>query len=122
MRRPVPARASRRRDSSAVSVVHRSADGHLLVLGLVLADLGRSGAVDAILRELPAECGPEIELHDVDLAPLVPENLTVIRYSGSLTTAPFTERVNWNVSPFPIAASRSGLRRLQRLFPRRKVS
>ncbi|HZG90081.1 MAG TPA: carbonic anhydrase family protein, partial [Pseudonocardia sp.] len=49
------------------------------------------------LTELPQECGDEIAVPGVDLAAALPRDLTTFRYTGSLTTSPFTEPVSWNV-------------------------
>ncbi len=68
--------------------VHRGPDGQTLVLGLFLAGGGRGGTLqDAVLREMPEECGEEIEVSG-DLAAALPSDLSTFRYDGSLTTAP----------------------------------
>ena len=97
--------------------VHADAAGRLLVLGVFLRPARDGGPVDRVLAELPLECGPSFTVPGVDLSSLVESNPTVVRYSGSLTTAPYTEGVNWNVVPRPKGVSAASIRRLQGLFP-----
>lgn len=78
--------------------VHAGPDGETLVIGILLDGGGRGGgAADRALSGVPAECGPEVEVGGVDLAAALPRDLTTFRYTGSLTTSPFTEPVRWNV-------------------------
>ena len=97
--------------------VHRAADGELLVIGLWLRGSGRARPVDDVLARLPEECGTPIPLARLNLRALLPEHLPVFRYSGSLTTDPYTEGVRWNVVTTPSRASRASLARLRSLFP-----
>jgi carbonic anhydrase len=78
--------------------VHAGPDGETLVVGLLLHGGGHGGtAADRVLTDLPEECGDEIEVPGADLAAALPRDLTTFRYTGSLTTSPFTEPVAWNV-------------------------
>jgi carbonic anhydrase len=95
-------------------LVHRSAEGKLLVIGVPLR-AGRSSTVDEVLANLVPECGADLQLHDVDLNSLLPANLTTFRYSGSLTTAPFTEGVQWFLTQ-EMTVSQATITRFQGLF------
>ena len=78
--------------------VHAGPDGETLVIGVLLDGGGRGGgAADRALARVPQECGVEVEVAGVDLDAALPRDLTTFRYTGSLTTAPFTEPVLWNV-------------------------
>jgi carbonic anhydrase len=97
-----------RADPLEMHFVHRSAAGKLLVIGIPLRAGARS-AVDKVLEKLAPECGEKVELKDFDLNSLLPRDRGTLRYNGSLTTAPFTEGVQWflmaeqTVSPATIA-------------------
>lgn len=97
-----------RTDPLEMHFVHRSAAGKLLVIGVPLR-AGTHSTVDDVLAELAPECGETVELKDVDLDSLLPRDRGTLRYNGSLTTAPFTEGVQWfltveqTVSPATIA-------------------
>jgi carbonic anhydrase len=81
-------------DPLEMHLVHRSAAGALLVIGVPLR-VGAESAVDEVLAQLAPECGEEVHLGDIDLDTLLPANRATARYTGSLTTAPFTEGVQW---------------------------
>ncbi|MEU4766496.1 carbonic anhydrase family protein [Actinosynnema sp. NPDC023794] len=81
-------------DPLEMHLVHRSAAGALLVIGVPLR-VGAASTVDKVLSRLAPECGEEVHLADIDLNTLLPVNRATARYTGSLTTAPFTEGVQW---------------------------
>jgi carbonic anhydrase len=94
--------------------VHRSAEGKLLVIGVPLR-AGASSTVDKVLAELAPECGESIALPDVNLNSLLPASRGTLRYNGSLTTAPFTEGVQWFLTS-ELTVSRATIVRFQALF------
>jgi carbonic anhydrase len=78
--------------------VHAGPSGEKLVVGLLLEGGGRRDSdVDQVLRTLPVECGEHVEVAGVDLAQALPRDLATFRYTGSLTTAPYSEPVSWLV-------------------------
>ncbi len=96
-------------------LVHQSASGVRLVVGVLLV-AGRASEPDRILRELPGECADEIEIEHLNLRALIPANESTVRYTGSLTTAPYTEGVLWFLTA-PKTVSPEGIRNFQTLFP-----
>ncbi|PRY40629.1 carbonic anhydrase family protein [Umezawaea tangerina] len=105
---PSEHRFAGRSDPLEMHFVHRSAEGGLLVIGVPLR-AGAPSTVDKVLAHLTPECGEDVLVRDVDLDSLLPVNRATFRYNGSLTTAPFTEGVQWflttekTVSPATIA-------------------
>ncbi|MGW4212028.1 carbonic anhydrase family protein [Lentzea sp. NPDC004789] len=76
-------------------LVHRSAEGKLLVIGVPLV-VGAHSVVDDVLATLAPECGTPVEIAPIDLNRLLPAyGHETLHYTGSLTTAPFTEGVEW---------------------------
>lgn len=75
-------------------LVHRSAEGKLLVVGVPLV-VGSHSVVDDVLAQLAPECGDPVDIEPVNLNRLLPLNHHTLHYTGSLTTAPFTEGVEW---------------------------
>lgn len=96
-------------------LVHRAADGRRLVIGVLLLR-GPASEADRILARLPQECGEPVEVDDLDLAALLPRNRSTLRYTGSLTTAPFDEGIQWFLT-VPMTVSAQGVRAFQTLFP-----
>jgi carbonic anhydrase len=96
--------------------VHRSAGGRLLVIGVPLV-AGPPSAVDKVLAKLAPECGEPVHLPELDLNSLLPpDKRTVLRYDGSLTTAPFSEDVQWFLTRQK-TVSQATISRFQSLFP-----
>jgi carbonic anhydrase len=111
---PAEHRFDGRTDPLEMHFVHRSAAGKLLVIGVPLR-AGASSTVDTVLAELAPECGAPVELHDINLNSLLPANHSTLRYNGSLTTAPFTEGVQWFIAK-ELTVSSATIARFQGLF------
>lgn len=82
--------------------VHATRDGTLGVLGVMFEEGDRNAGLQSIIDAMPAGDAANIS---VDLAELVPDELDVWRYMGSLTTPPCTEDVNWHVVEDTVEAS-----------------
>lgn len=81
-----------------IHFVHKAADGALAVLG-VLVEIGEEDAAwNELIASLPTQTGVEVPLAtQIDADDLMPEIRAAYRYSGSLTTPPCTEGVEWQV-------------------------
>ena len=53
----------------------------------------------------------------IDLAKLLPNDQTFVNYSGSLTTPPCSEQVNWNLMLEPIELSAEQIETFESLYP-----
>jgi carbonic anhydrase len=97
-------------------LVHKNANGELLVLGLLL----KSGKENKLLEPVIA-AAPEQESHElkavtgvkVDLSGLVPVKVPYYAYPGSLTTPPCSEGVKWLVVAKPLEISSTQLKKMQ---------
>ncbi len=82
--------------------VHATDDGRLGVLGVMF----KQGAANKGLTDiLAAHAGGNGTAVSFDINTMVPKDLRVYRYMGSLTTPPCSEGVNWHVANQPIEAS-----------------
>jgi carbonic anhydrase len=109
-----------------IHLVHTGPDGAPALVVGVLVKSGRANeALEVTFRNLPHREGQTSEPAGamIDAAALLPQNHAVFGYTGSLTTPPCTEGVQWRVfresiemSPKQISAytSVSGLRRTAR--------
>ncbi len=101
-----------------VHLVHKDKDGKLAVIG-VLYDAGAPSPVLAALwRKWPAKQNQEKPLSKAfDPSALLPENRSVYRYEGSLTTPPCSEGVVWNVMRRTKTDSSAQLDSLKKRYP-----
>jgi carbonic anhydrase len=97
-------------------LVHSRADGALLVIGVFIERGPRSRALGPMFRDLPKLSGATRDVENVRLRELLPKRRESFRYSGSLTTPPFTEPVRFIVFATPVDASRGQIGRFQELF------
>lgn len=82
--------------------VHATRDGTLGVLGVMFEEGAPNEGLQTIIDALPNGDGSDIA---IDLSSLVPGDLDVYRYMGSLTTPPCSENVNWHVVEKAVEAS-----------------
>jgi carbonic anhydrase len=98
--------------------VHRSADGELAVVGVLIREGEANAALERILANAPEEEG---EVHVpgeyVSADELMPEERHGYRrYTGSLTTPPCSEGVRWMVLAQTITASTEQVLRLREIL------
>jgi carbonic anhydrase len=97
--------------------VHRRADGALLVLAVFIEQGAKNPALEPMFRRLPDEEDETRRVPNVLLRNLLPDERESFRYSGSLTTPPFTEPVLFVVFAESIGASEGQIGAFQELFP-----
>jgi len=100
-----------------IHIVHKNADGNLAVVGILLKEGTDNSAFDSFINNLPAE---KSEVTDagvtINANEFLPTIQTTFRYSGSLTTPPCSEGVNWLVMTNPVELSAEQLEKLDILF------
>lgn len=103
--------------AAELHIVHKSADGKLAVVGLLLQEGSSNSALDPFINNLPAEKSDAkdagVKINAMDFLPSIQ---TTYRYSGSLTTPPCTEGVSWLVMTTPVELSSDQLSKLESLF------
>lgn len=88
-------------------LVHKSEDGELAVLGILMTEGSQNEFIEALWSNIP-EAGVEKTVSGVEVnaSALPPQNKSYYHYTGSFTTPPCTEGVNWNVFTTPIEISK----------------
>lgn len=81
--------------------VHKSADGKLAVIGVMMKKGKENKALAAVIDHAPPEKMPETNVDGapIDVTQILPAHPKYDRYDGSLTTPPCTEGVSWLVIP-----------------------
>lgn len=101
-----------------IHFVHQNKRGQLAVVG-VLATFGDYNlAAREIWDRLPARAHTKSADTRalINARDLLPENTKYFRYSGSLTTPPCSEKVNWMVLQTPVHFSQAQIARLHRII------
>ena len=98
--------------------VHSNANGELAVLGVFFEEGAANAELDKIVAAAPHHHQDAQEVSGVtfDPAGMVPGDLSVYRYMGSLTTPPCSEGVNWHVAIEPMTASAEQLAALREIM------
>jgi carbonic anhydrase len=88
-------------------LVHKSAEGKLAVIGVLIEEGPANASFDPVWTKLPKDEGADRKLGklDVDVDRLLPSERTAYWYEGSLTTPPCSEGVEWFVMTAPIRLS-----------------
>ena len=88
--------------------VHKSEDGKLAVIGVLLNEGKDNEVIKTIWENAPKSEGPEVVFDKVRLNPqnLMPAALNFWNYEGSLTTPPCTEGVNFYILKTPVDISK----------------
>ena len=98
--------------------VHKTADGKLGVIGLLLKVGAENAALKAVFDNMPAEADKEnaVAGAQVNAAEAMPKDFTYFNFAGSLTTPPCSEGVNWMVLATPAQISQAQLDSFRKLF------
>ena len=103
--------------AAELHIVHKNADDGLAVVGILLNEGAQNDALQPFIANLPAE---ESEAKDagvkINAADFLPAAQTTYRYSGSLTTPPCSEGVNWLLMTTPVEVSAEQITALKSLF------
>ena len=99
---------------------HRSADGRIAILAVLLSAGAEPNALlQTLLNNLPLDQGREfVPDAIIDLAGILPDNPAHFLYLGSLPTPPCTEDVIWAVMKTPVGMSADQLAVFARLHAR----
>jgi carbonic anhydrase len=97
--------------------VHKTADGELGVLGILMQAGKTNAAFAPIFAHLPRK-GETITVDDLklDLAAMLPIDKGYYSFAGSLTTPPCSEGVSWIVMKTPIQLGAEQIKAFRRLF------
>jgi carbonic anhydrase len=116
--RPSEQRIDGRRFDMDVHLVHRSADGKLAVVAVMLQRGAALPLLQTLWGGIPLEKGEEQPLHaEVDPAQLLPQDRRYYSYMGSLSTPPCTEGVLWLAMQQPVSLSAAQIDVFARLYP-----
>lgn len=103
--------------AAELHIVHKNADGGLAVVGILLDEGTQNEAFQPFIENLPTEKSEVANAGvTINAAELLPAEQTTFRYSGSLTTPPCSEGVNWLLMTSPVQISAEQVEALASLF------
>jgi carbonic anhydrase len=100
-------------------LVHKSADGKLAVVAVLLDSGGASALIDSIWKNLPKEKEKETAVQNVtiDATDLLPASRGYYTFQGSLTTPPCSENVTWLVLKTPVKIADREIAAFGKIYP-----
>jgi len=98
-------------------LVFADASNNVLVVGRLVNEGSFNSALGPIFSDLPQNTSTTHTVDHFNLNSLLPDNLESFRYTGSLTTPPFTEGVKWVNLYQPIEMSKEQIQAFGGLFP-----
>lgn len=106
-----------KRTAMVAHFVHKSADGQLGVVAVLIQPGKTNAALAPVFAHLPRE-GEKITVDglQLDLPALMPANKGYYSFAGSLTTPPCSEGVNWMVLKTPIELGSEQIKAFRHLF------
>ena len=94
-----------------------SVTGNLAVVGVFLKQGAANAELAKVFDNLPATKGQEIVLsNNINLINLLPTNQKYYQYTGSLTTPPCTQGVDWFVMKTPLEISADQINAFAKLY------
>jgi len=107
-----------RRFDMVAHFVHKSLEGRLAVVAVLIERGSVQGQLQQVWNNLPLEKGDTVNARGLlDLERLLPVERGYFTYMGSLTTPPCSEGVLWMVMKQPVQASGEQLGVFARLYP-----
>lgn len=107
-----------RRFPMEMHAVHQSSTGELAVVGIFIESGAAHPAIAKLWEHIPEEEGMLDHHENVEISPgaLLPNEITIYRYSGSLTTPPCNEEVRWMVIAEPIELSAEQIETFKKIY------
>lgn len=106
-----------KRSPMVTHFVHKTDDGKLGVIGLLMNEGAESGPMKAVFDNMPKEAGEKtVEGVTINAADMLPKDLAYYNFAGSLTTPPCSEGVNWMVLAKPAEVSAAQVKAFKSIF------
>ena len=101
-----------------VHFVHRNFAGNLAVVGALMTAGRPNAAFNKIVTTMPAQAGAPVKAAaGIDPNRLLPAQRGYYRYSGSLTTPPCSEVVDWLLLREPVQVAKADIDAFAKLYP-----
>jgi len=116
--RPAEERIDGRQFAMVAHLEHRSEDGRLATVAVLLEPGSAHPVVQAVWNNLPLDRGEDVAARTtLDPSSLLPESRSYFTYMGSQTTPPCSEGMLWMVMRQPVQLSPEQIGVFARLYP-----
>ncbi len=107
--RPSEEKIDGKGSAMVIHFVHKSKDGKLAVIGVLIEEGKENAAIKTLWNNLPPKVGEEFLPSGVEFDPtsLIPLDTSHFTYEGSLTTPPCTEGVMFYIMKTPVEVSKA---------------
>ena len=100
-----------------VHLVHQDETGHVLVVAVIMVTDAPHPVLSKLWKWLPEQTEQEVSIPlELNLADILPTNTNRYTYSGSLTTPPCTEGVQWIVLKDPMHVTQQDVDRFVQII------
>jgi carbonic anhydrase len=108
-----------RRSAMVAHLVHKSAEGQLAVVAVLLEPGAANQLIDKVWTYMPLDAGDKVRMPQnlLNLNELLPADQRYYQFMGSLTTPPCSEGVLWMVMKQPTTISRAQIKLFSQLYP-----
>jgi carbonic anhydrase len=105
--------------SMVAHLVHKSAEGQLAVVAVLLEPGAVNTLINKVWTYMPLDSGDRVRMPTslLEMTELLPTDQRYYQFMGSLTTPPCSEGVLWMVLKTPMTVSREQIRLFAQLFP-----
>ena len=97
-------------------LVHKADDGQLAVVGILFDKGAENPTLKPVFDAMPKSKGETTVQASINAADLLPEERGYYHYTGSLTTPPCSEGVNWNVMKAHMPVSEQQVQAFTHIF------
>ncbi|EUJ32278.1 eukaryotic-type carbonic anhydrase family protein [Listeria floridensis FSL S10-1187] len=98
-----------------VHFVNQAQDGRLAVVGVFFKEGAENPGFQTVLDNIKK--GEKVEVSSkIDVAKMLPTNLSYYHYLGSLTTPPLSENVEWYVMKNPVEVSKAQIEAFEKYY------
>ena len=97
-------------------LVHSSAEGELLVIGVLFEEGGANAELQKILSSAPKKNGGNNKLTKLNPRNLLPQSQAYYAFDGSLTTPPCSQKVQWVVLGEALSASKKQIDKMNKIM------
>ena len=118
-RHPSEHKVDRKGQDMEVQLVHKSKDGKLAVVAVLLRQGNENALLKTLWSHVPQAKGREnlVDAVKISAVGLLPPSKDYYTYAGSLATPPCTEGVTWFLLKTPVQVSAEQIARFARIYP-----